>query len=174
MQIQFIFNEGDVKNLAPISRNIAGEYISAAMFEAQEIGLKQIIGSNMLHALKAAEIARNWPAPLASLKEAALPFLVYRTIVALIPKVSTKIANIGVYQSTDEKVAPVRKEDVDSLIESYQANADYFAHELQVFIVDHLADYAAIDAGQCSCIEANLRSMASCGIWLGGPRGIEL
>lgn len=171
MNIQLIFNEADVKGLAPVIRNISGEFLSAAMFEAQEIGLKDILGSRLLRALKERETAHDWTPTYEDLKEKCLPYLVYKTIVALIPKVSYKIANAGAYQTTDEKMSGMTKENIDTLIESYQANADYFCHELQLFICENQKQYPELDACHCAAIQANLRSAASCGLWLGGYRG---
>lgn len=175
MEIQLIFNEKMVKDLLPVSANLAGEYIGAAMFEAQEIGLKQILGSRLLRALKQHEKAQDWadfPA-YEDLKDECALYLVYQTIVELLPKVAYKIANIGVVETNDTNVTNVRKEDRDSLVDEYQAKADHFCYELQRWLLDNRAAFAELTDCQCNEIHGNLTSMASCGIWLGGARGFK-
>lgn len=175
MQVQFIFNEDDVKALAPISKNVAGEYLSAAMYEAQEIGLKGIIGGALLKALKDYETASvTPPLPYEDLKEKCLPYLVYKTVVCLIPKVQYKIANLGAFTTADEKTSTVDKAGTDALIADYQANADFFCYELQRWLCANRNQFGELAGCVCDEIEANLRSAASCGIWLGGPRGFNL
>lgn len=176
MEYQLIFKEDDVKALVPFSKNIAGEYMGAAMFEAQEIGLKAIVGCGLLAALQQNEQATgaDVDARLTIAKNKCLPYLVYETAVRLIPKVAYKVANIGSYQATDEKVQPLSKENNDAVIADYQANADHFCFALQNWLCENAANYPEMGAEHCCQLAANLRSAATCGIWLGGMRGFEL
>lgn len=173
MTVQLIFNEKDVKDLSPISQNLAGEYLGPAMFEAQEIGLENILGSRLLDALKDHETAGDWeqyPA-YADLRNKCRYYLIYQTIVNVIPKVSFKIANAGAVQTSDTNVQNLAPEKIDALTEEYQGKADYFCYKLQRWICANRAQFAELTTCQCEEIEENLRSMATCGIWLGGPRG---
>lgn len=173
--IQLIFNEEQVKALCPISQNLAGEYMASAMFEAQEIGLKNILGSRLLAKLKELEAQGEgaFPAAYEDLKGECINYLIYQTIVNLIGKVSFKIANIGVVRSTDEKVVLPSAEEINLQKDEYQANADFFCYELQKWILAHKDAFVELDACACEAIHANLLSMASCGVWLGGARGFE-
>ena len=171
MQYQFIFNEADIKALAPISQNVAGEYLAAAMFEAQAIDLKGIVGASLLRKLQECEGEESVPPQYEDLKAVCLPYLIYRTIVRLIPKVQYKIANVGAYTTGGENMQTMGKEDTDALIESYTATADQFCYELQIWLCDHESAFPELDGCACSEIRANLYSAATCGIWLGGPRG---
>lgn len=172
MTIQLIFKADDVKALSPISQNLAGEYMGAAMYEAQEIRLKSIVGGGLLATLRAHEVAKDWeqfPA-YEDLREQCLPLLVYQTIVNLIPKVSYKIANVGAVQTSDANVQNLSREDMDALVDDYQAKADYFCYELQKWLLANSKHFPELGC-QCEEISANLQSMATCGVWLGGPRG---
>lgn len=171
MQYQFIFKEQNVKDLAPISQNVAGEYLASAMYEAQAIDLKRILGSRLLKKLQECERVQDVEPQYEDLKEQCLSYLVYRTIVRLIPKVQYKIANAGAFTTNDEKLQPITKEQTDSLVESYVSSADSFAHELQLWLCNNSKAFPELDECQCAEIKSNLKSFASCGIWLGGFRG---
>lgn len=176
MDIQLITNEGFVKGLMPVSQNIAGEYLAAAMFEAQELGLKRIIGSTLLSALKTHETASDWadyPA-YADLKERCQFYLAYKTIQAVLPRVAFKVCNAGAVQTSDQNVQNLSREQIDAMIEDYSSKADAFCYELQKWLCDNLAQFPEIPGCECEAIRANLYSAASCGIWLGGPRGRQL
>ena len=172
-KIQLIFNEGNVKALSPISDNVAGNFTAPAMFEAQEIGLKNILGTSLLRALKAHETAGDWDAypKYQELKDECLNYLVYQTIVYLLSKVAFKITNAGVVQTDDDNVRNVSSVKVNELEEEYQAKADFFCYELQTFLRNNLSAFPELDECHCEKIRSNLNSMSSCGIWLGGPRG---
>lgn len=174
MEVQLLINEDFVKGLMPVSDNLAGEYLATAMFEAQEIGLKGIVGSSLLRALKGHETAGDWaeyPMYLL-LKEQCQLYLAYRTIAEVLPKVSYKIANIGAVQTNDANVVNLSREAVDAEIERYTAKADFFCYELQRWLCRNMSQFPELGGCDCEEIRSNLRSMASCGIWLGGPRGI--
>lgn len=171
MEIQLITSEDFIKSLLPISQNLAGEYLATAMFEAQEIGLKSILGTKLLAKLKEYEpMTTGVPAAYVTLKENCQLYLAYRAICELLPKVAFKIANAGVVSVSDDKVSNVSPEQINALINDYEAKSDYFALELQQYLADNLANYPELTANQASQIRSNLYSSASCGIWLGGPR----
>lgn len=176
MEVQLITNEDMVKGLMPVSQNLAGDYLKTAMFEAQEIGLKRIVGSTLLAALKAHETASDWASfpAYADLKEQCQFFLTYKTIQEVLPKVAYKICNTGAVQTSDQNVQNLSREQIDTMIEDYSSKADAFCYELQKWLCDNLGQFPELDACECAAIRSNLYSAASCGIWLGGPRGQEL
>lgn len=165
-----------VKALLPIDKNVAGEYLSPAMFQAQEIGLKGILGSRLLAKLKEYEAAGTMSqhAAYQDLKEQCANYLIYQTIVEVIPMVSYKLANAGVVKAQDEKLVHATRDEVDSQIETYQAKADYFCYELQKWLLANHDSFAELRELEIQDIKSNLYSMSSCGIWLGGLRGYEL
>ncbi len=171
MKVQLLINEEQVKGILPISENIAGQYLGTAMFEAQEIALRSILGDCLLTTLKGHETARDWESfpEYAELRDKCQVFLDYRTVVELLPKVSYKIANMGAIRASDQNVQPMRKEDIDAMIEDYQGKADWFCYDLQRWLLANQASFPELDECACEQIRGNLTSMASCGVWLGGP-----
>lgn len=176
MTIQLLINEEMVKALLPIDKNVAGEYLSPAMFQAQEIGLKGILGSRLLAKLKEYEAAGtiSQHSSYLELKEQCANYLIYQTIVEIIPMVSYKLANAGVIKSQDEKMVHASQAEVDAQIENYQGKADYFCYELQRWLLANHDSYPELTGCEINEIKSNLYSMSSCGIWLGGLRGYEL
>ena len=53
----------------------------------------------------------------------------------------------------------------------YQGKADACCVTLQQWLLDNRDAFPELDDCSCRAIRANLRSAASCGIWLGGVRG---
>ena len=173
MQVQLLTNEAFVKSLLPIDQNLAGELLGPAMMEAQRIDLENVLGSCLLRALEGHEEAGDWtdyPA-YEDLKDECQFYLAYRSIVRVIPMVSFKIANAGTVMSNDEHIVHASREERNALIADYEAKGDYFCYKLQRWTLDNAAQFPELDACACEAIRSNLRSMASCGIWLGGPRG---
>lgn len=176
MEVQLLTNEDIIKGLMPVSQNLAGEYIKTAMFEAQEIGLESIIGSTLLAALKAHETASDWAQYPAykELKERCQYYLTYKTILEVLPKVAFKICNAGAVQTSDQNVQNLSREQIDAMMEDYSSKADFFCYKLQLWLCDNMAQFPELDGCECAQIRANLYSAATCGIWLGGPRGRRL
>ena len=171
MKVQLLINEEFVKGILPISENIAGQYIGTAMFEAQEIGLRSILGDCLLTTLKGHAAAEDWEQfpDYAALRDKCLMYLAYRAVVELLPKVSYKIANMGAIRASDQNVQPMQKVDIDAMIEDYQGKADWFCDDLQRWLLANQASFPELDACACDQIRGNLASMASCGVWVGGP-----
>ena len=173
-KIQLIFSEAYVKGLLPLSDNVAGAFMRSAMFEAQEIGLKQILGTCLLEKCKAVaakEVLTPADQPYVDLIAQAQNYLAYMTIKEVIVKVAYKVGNIGAVRSRDEYVDSIGEDKIDGLQDDYQAKADFFAGELQRWILANAGDFPELDACSCDAIRANLKSSASCTIFLGGPRG---
>lgn len=161
----------------PFATNIAGEYITSALFEAQEIYLKNIIGGRLLRSLKKHEDEHDWddfPA-YADLKEMAQPFIIYQGAICLFTKVAYKVANIGVYTTEDQNVKHLSKTEISELKEEYQAKADFFCHELQKWLCHYKAQFAELNACDCGEAAPDLRDMSiDTGVFLDGPRGQRL
>ena len=174
--VNLLIGEKDVKGLFPDLVNLGGQYLAASMFEAQEIGLKSIIGSSLLRSLKEHQEAGDWQSyPLyASLKEECKFYLVYRSVAGVIPRISYKIRNAGVAQTSDTNVANVSREVTDANVEEYTSKADFFAFELEKWLVARIDFFPELREGDGEEIRANLYSAASCGIFLGGARGQRL
>ena len=148
------------------------------MREAQEIGLKGILGDCLLAKLKtlvrAGQIDDLEYAAYKRLLDHCQYYLAYQTIVEVTNKVSYKIGNFGVTKTTDENLQVATQDEIAKMQYYYQSNADACCLDLQNFILENKADYPELSDCACRKIEANLHSAATCGIFLGGARGRKI
>ena len=168
-------SETFVKSVSSISDNVAGKYIKPSIREAQEIGLKSIIGSNLLAYIKELGLADllNDPsnAHYKELVDRAQYLLAYMSICEILPKVSYKVGNFGVSKSTDENLQVATHDEIAKMQFYYQSKADFCALELQNWLLENRSLFPELTDCDCRKIESNLYSAASCGLWLGGARG---
>lgn len=168
-------SETFVKEVSNISDNVAGKYILPSIREAQEIKLRSILGSCLLDALKNmglnGTLAAEGNEAYKALVDECQYFLAYSAIVESLPKVSYKVGNFGVAKSNDENLQVVTQDEIAKQQEYYQAKADYYALMLQQWLLDNKSSFPELNECQCGKIRSNLYSAATCGLWLGGPRG---
>ena len=183
-------SETTVKKMTGISDNLEGEYLVSAIKEAQDMGLQGILGQALIDRLKwcVTNDAFNRGSFRASsynesfdidgdysqykvLLDKAQYYLAYKTASELCMKVAYKVANMGVVKTSDDKVQNATFDEVAYQKDYYTGKADYYAYMLQQFLLDNRADYPELDDNHCHRIHSNLYSAASCGLWLGGPRG---
>lgn len=168
-------SENFIKQVTDISDNISGKYILPSLREAQEIGLKGILGEGLLRTLKDmvedGSIEDKNNAAYKELLSRSQYYLAYRTIVELCQKITYKIGNFGVTKTTDENLQVVSQEEMTKTQYFYQSKADSCCFELQIWLLDNKGLFPELDECSCHRIESNLYSAASCGIFLGGPRG---
>lgn len=166
-------SEAFVKSVTNISDNLAGKYVLAALREAQEVGLKSILGETLLEKLKA--LVGNGKIGTSpsykDLVDKCQYYLAYMTIVEVVNKVSYKIGNAGVTKATDENMEIASQEEIIRQKEYYQGKADYYCLALQQYVLDNRSDFPEVDECSCRRIHANLRTAATCGFFLGGARG---
>lgn len=171
-------NERFIKQTTGISDNVAGKYILPSLREAQEVGLKGILGSVLLERLKSlvsdGGIDDKDNVMYKELLDRSQYYLAYSTVVEVCMKVSYKVGNFGVVKTTDEHVESASPEEIAKMMYYYQSKADGLCHELQGWILDNSDAFPELDECSCRRVESNLYSAASCGIWLGGPRGRKL
>lgn len=168
-------SEAFIKGVTSISDNLAGKYLLPSLREAQEIGLREIIGSCLLEALKqiVAEKATDAEGNEAykALLDRCQYYLAYKTVVETTLKASYKVGNFGVVKSTDENLQVASFDEIAKMQDYYQAKADAHCLGLQRWLLDNRQSFTELDDCACGRMRANLTSAASCGIWLGGPRG---
>lgn len=171
----FLTSETFIKSVLAISDNTAGKYMRAAMREAQEIGLKAIIGPALLNKVKslisAGTISASENAAYKALADQCQYFLAYQTCVELIPKVALKIANIGLNRTSDDNIQSATADDMEKTQYYYETKAEWYRIELQQYVLDNMDALPELTEDMCRRIHANLYSAASGGLWLGGPRG---
>ena len=168
-------SESFVKEVSSISDNIAGKYILPSIREAQEVSLKSILGSCLLNKLKAIGLAGEFNladnAQYKDLVDRCQYYLAYTAIVEVTNKVSYKIGNFGVAKSTDENLQVATQDEIGKMQYYYQSKADFCALELQQWLLENRTYFPELTECACNKIESNLYSAATCGLWLGGPRG---
>lgn len=164
-----------VKEIACINDNIAGEYIRASIVEAQSIQLNSILGPALLNKLKALiegeEIEADGNEYYHELVQNCQYYLAYTTLAALTYKTTYKLTNFGVARASDENLSVPSFDDVAKVRDYYQAKADYYAIEMQTYLLQNRTHFPELTENRCSRIHANLHSAATCGIYLGGARG---
>lgn len=168
-------SEKFVKSVTSVSDNIAGKYILPSLREAQEQGLKGILGDALLAKLKSLvankEIDLESNAAYKILLDRCQYYLAYAAIVEVTNKVSYKIGNFGVAKSSDENLQVASQDEIGKMQYYYQSKADAHCLDLQNFLLQNRSDYPELTENCCHTIESNLHSAASCGIFLGGARG---
>ena len=168
-----LVSEDFVKDVSNISDNVDGVYIIPAIREAQECKLQGILGSKLFDKLKEmvgdGQILRQ--PKYRTLLDKCQYFLAYSAIVELTFKLSYKIANMGVIRTRDENTDSATFDEIVQIQTLWQSKADHEAYLLQDFLIHNKADYPELTQGDCWRIKSNLKSAASCGIFLGGARG---
>lgn len=171
-------SEKFIKSVTSVSDNLAGKYLLPSLREAQEVSLRGILGDCLLERLKEIGAAKAWDIPenaaYKGLLEKVQYYLAYTTIVEVTNKVSYKVGNFGVAKSTDENLQVATQDEIAKQQYYYRSKADYYALLLQNWLLDNRAAFPELGDCTCAKIRANLRSAASCGIFLGGPRGKEV
>lgn len=168
-------SEAFVKSVTSVSDNLAGKYILPSLREAQEIGLKGILGDTLLAKLK--ELIKTNTLDTESggvyktLVDHCQYYLAYMTIVEVVNKTSYKVGNFGVTKTQDENLQVATQDEIAKMQYYYQSKADSCCQDLQYFLLAHRSDYPELSDDCCYKIKSNLISSASCGIFLGGARG---
>lgn len=168
-------SEAFVKSVTSASDNLSGKYILPSLREAQEIGLKGILGDALLAKLKGLVKLQEIDLPANSAYKSLLDhcqyYLAYKTIVEVTNKVSFKIGNFGVAKTQDENLQVATQDEIAKMQYYYQSKADACCLDLQNYILCNKEAYPELTEGCCRRIQANLHSAATCGIFLGGARG---
>lgn len=178
-----------VKAVTNLSDNVAGKYLMPSIREAQEIGLKGILGHALLEKCKTLVKYNEFRGSFnidfnndfewsfgpneayRKLIDECQYFLAYTAVVEVIYKTSFKLANMGVVTSQDTGMRPPTKAEIDNQRAYYQGKADACALDLQAYIWERRASFPELTENDCRRIQSNLYSAATCGIFLGGARG---
>ena len=164
-------SEKFIKEVTSISDNVASKYILPSLREAQETGLKSILGEVLLNKLKSLYKAGTLSGIYKTIVDESQYYLAYATLVEVANRVSYKLGNFGVTKSTDTNIQVATQDEIAKMQDYYQSKADARCVELQNYLLDHRANIPELTESHCHKIESNLYSAASCGIWLGGARG---
>ena len=164
-------SEAFVKSVTNVSDNLAGKYILPSIREAQEQGLKSILGDCLLSKVKHLFNTDSLVGIYKELVEHCQYYLAYAAIVEVTNKVSFKIGNFGVAKSTDENLQVASYDEIVKMQYYYQTKVDAYCLELQQWLLQNRESIPELTECQCRRLSSNLHSAASCGIFLGGARG---
>ena len=164
-------SEAFVKSVTNVSDNLAGKYILPSIREAQEQGLKSILGDCLLSKVKHLFNTDSLEGIYKELVDHCQYYLAYAAIVEVTNKVSFKIGNFGVAKSTDENLQVASYDEIVKMQYYYQTKVDAYCLELQKWLLDNKGSFPELTECQCKRLSSNLHSAASCGIFLGGARG---
>lgn len=164
-------SESFVRSVTNVSDNLAGKYILPSIREAQEQGLKGILGDCLLSKVKQLISSNALDGKYKELVDHCQYYLAYAAIVEVTNKVSFKIGNFGVAKSQDENLQVVSYDEIVKMQYYYQTKVDAYCLELQAWLLDNKGSFPELNECHCRKLSSNLYSAASCGIFLGGCRG---
>lgn len=168
-------SEAFVKSQTSVSDNLSGKYILPSLREAQEIGLKGILGDCLLSKLKSlvkdGTIEASANQKYKELIDRCQYYLAYVTVVEVTNKTTFKVGNFGVSKSSDENMQVATQDEVAKMQYYYQSKADACCLDLQNYLMENRSSFPELNECDCRRISSNLYSAATCGIFLGGARG---
>lgn len=164
-------SETFVKSVTNVSDNLAGKYILPSIREAQEQGLKSILGDCLLSKVKHLFNTDSLEGIYKELVDHCQYYLAYAAIVEVTNKVSFKIGNFGVAKSTDDNLQVASYDEIVKMQYYYQTKVDAYCLELQQWLLQNRESIPELTDCHCRKLSSNLHSAASCGIFLGGARG---
>ena len=164
-------SEAFVKSVTNVSDNLAGKYILPSIREAQEQGLKSILGDCLLSKVKHLFNTDSLEGIYKELVDHCQYYLAYAAIVEVTNKVSFKIGNFGVAKSTDENLQVASYDEIVKMQYYYQTKVDAYCLELQQWLLQNKGEIPELIECHCRRLSSNLQSAASCGVYLGGARG---
>ena len=164
-------SESFVRSVTNVSDNLAGKYILPSIREAQEQGLKGILGDCLLSKVKQLISSNTLDGKYKELVDHCQYYLAYAAIVEVTNKVSFKIGNFGVAKSQDENLQVASYDEIVKMQYYYQTKVDAYCLELQAWLLDNKGSFPELNECHCRKLSSNLYSAASCGIFLGGCRG---
>lgn len=164
-------SEAFVKSVTNVSDNLAGKYILPSIREAQEQGLKSILGDCLLSKVKHLFNTDSLVGIYKELVDHCQYYLAYAAIVEVTNKVSFKIGNFGVAKSTDENLQVASYDEIVKMQYYYQTKVDAYCLELQQWLLQNKGEIPELTECHCRRLSSNLQSAASCGVYLGGGRG---
>lgn len=164
-----LISEKYVKTQSNIQDNVWGDFLTPAIREAQDIELQPIIGrplyKKILKEVEEKDVEERFKTLI---EDWIQPYLLYQTIVSLIPIIGTKLGNIGTVISNDEHVQNLSSSERENLEYRYRYLADHYKSELQKYLLANKDLYPELTS---TCLNnLNLKSSNSLPLWTGGVR----
>lgn len=170
-----LISEDTLKTHSSLNKNVWADNLSSVIKATQDVDLQRILGPCLYK--KVLELVndggiRNTKYSIYKtlLDEYITDYLIYQTLVNLIPEISTKITNMGLVVSNDEHVQNVSQSEREIVVAQYQKYADAYCKMMQDFLKDNRKEFPELNC----CDEAELNSSATTSLFLGGSRGRKL
>ena len=163
-----------IKNVTNIDDNMPGKLIEPAIYEAQNEGLRTVLGDSLVDRLedlvRTDKIDQEGYEMYKALLTKCQYYLTYTAMANICMLTAVKVSPAGLEQISDEHMEPLDMTDSFRLQSFYQHKADYLCHQLQNYVLNNKAAYPELKECDCRMIKANLFSSATTGLWLGGVR----
>lgn len=173
-----LVDETFIKSVTNISDNIRSKLIEPAIFEAQNEELRDVLGDKLLNRLielvASDYIYREEYSNYRDLLIKCQYFLAYTVASNICIRTAVKIDNAGLQQVSDDRMNPLSISDCFQIQKYYTNRADYLCKQLQNYLLQNKSLFPELGCNSVHSIKSNLHSAASCGIFLGGPRGREI
>ena len=170
-----LISEDTLKTHSSLNKNVWADNLSSVIKATQDVDLQRILGPCLYK--KVLELVndggiRNTKYSIYKtlLDEYITDYLIYQTLVNLIPEISTKITNMGLVVSNDEHVQNVSQSEREIVVSQYQKYADAYCKMMQDFLKENRDSFPELDC----CDEAELNSSATTSLFLVGSRGRKL
>ena len=130
-EIQLLTTADNVKMIAVLDDNVADNYLRAAIMEAQEVGLRGVLGTPLLEALKDKASRGELTGAYAELVNSyAVYYLAYATKAELLHKLAYKASNAGVVKADAEGYEAASATEIDTEVARAQAKADFHCYRM--------------------------------------------
>ena len=170
-----LISEDTLKTHSSLNKNVWADNLSSVIKATQDVDLQRILGpclyKKVLELVENGGIRNeNYSIYKTLLDEYITDYLIYQTLVNLIPEISTKITNMGLVVSNDEHVQNVTQGERDLVMGQYQKYADAYCKMMQDFLKENRDSFPELNC----CGAPTLDSSASSQLFLGGRRGRKL
>lgn len=170
-----LISQNYVKEITSISDNVNDKQLFVAIQEAQNVSLRNVMGSALLRKLKELiadeTIYLDENCDYQDLLDECQYFLAYTAVTKLIPQMQFKVDNAGVVLTDDEHMRNLDVQETFLVTDYYQKRADYYCMLLQKYLLRHKAKFPELDECCCNEIRSNLHSAYTSNLFLGGRRG---
>lgn len=157
-----LINPNDVKSVA-VDMNIAGEYLVAAIQEAQEIDLVETIGSRLYKGLQSRVAEQAIEEPYKTLLDDYISnFLKYAAEARLIPIVSYKTTNAGVVTTGDTNLSNADYSTVKLLQDDAVFKRDVYKKRMQEWLCENYSAFEEFKSCSCAEVKEQLYSSSTC------------
>lgn len=167
-----------IKNFTNVSDNLSGKLLESAISEAQNYGLRTVLGDCLVDKLEQLVNDNQVDAQGNEMYKELLSkiqyYLAYTAVSNVCMLTSVKIDNAGLERVSDEHMEALDMDESFRLSDYYQKKADYLCRQLQNYVLRNRTAFPELKECDCRAIKANLFSSATTGLWLGGLRGSRL